>query len=66
VSLITVECVPRGCLWVALIELTIRYISPGELTYLIIALSSQVEEMIDFIACIDETSIGPMSPPSRD
>jgi len=42
-SLITVEYVLRGWLWVAPIEPTIGYISPRELECLIIALSSQVD-----------------------
>ena len=39
-SLITVEYVPRGWLWVATIEATIGYISLEELECLIIVLSS--------------------------
>jgi len=39
-SLITVEYVPRGWLWVAPTEPTISYISPGELACQIITLDS--------------------------
>jgi len=64
-SLITVGYVLRGWLWVASIEATIGYISLGELACLIIVLSTRVDSMMDYIACIEETTTGPVSPPPR-
>jgi len=42
-SLIMVEVVPRGWLWVAPIKPAMGYISPGELACQIIALNSPVD-----------------------
>jgi len=42
-SLIMVEHVPRGWLWVAPTEPTIGYISPGELAHQFISLDSRVD-----------------------
>jgi len=42
-SLVMIEYVLSGWLWVALIEPTLSYISPGEIACLIIVLSSQVD-----------------------
>ena len=42
-SLIRVEYIPRGWLWVAPIEPTIGYISPEELACLKILLNSHVD-----------------------
>ena len=64
-SLITVEYVPRGWRWVAPTLPTIGYISPGELASQYITLDRRVDEMMDCIACIDETATGPVSPPPR-
>ena len=47
------------------IELTIGYISSVELACLNIILSSHVDKIIKCIACIDETTTGPVSPPPR-
>jgi len=64
-SLITVEYIPRGWLWVVPIKPTIGYISPGELACQLIILDSRVDSMMDCIACIDEATTGPVSPPPR-
>jgi len=64
-SLIMVEYVKRGWLWVALRQPTIGNISLGQDAYLIIVSSSRVDKMMDWIACIDESTTGPVSPPPR-
>jgi len=64
-SLITVEYVPRGWLWVAPTLPTLGYIPPVELACQSITLDSRVNQMMDCIACIDETTSGSVSPPPR-
>jgi len=64
-SIITLEYVPRGWLWVALMEPTISYTLLRELACLISVLSSRVDEMMYCLACIDETTTGPVSLPRR-
>jgi len=64
-SLITVEYVPRGWLWVAPTQPTMGYIALGELACQFITLDSCIDFMIDYIACIDENATGPVSPPPR-
>jgi len=63
--LITVAYVPRGWLWVAPTWPTFGYISPGELACKIITLDTRVHSIMDCIACMDETTSGPVSPPPR-
>jgi len=64
-SLIMVEHVPRAWLWVAPTSAAIGYISPGELACQIVLLDSRVDLIMNFIACVDETTTEPVSPPPR-
>jgi len=64
-SLIMVEYVLRGWLWVAPTEPTIGYNSLGKLACQFITLDTRVDLMMDCIACIEETTTGPVSPPPR-